>query len=249
MKIVHLSDIHTAEPHFLPDLAEKVIEMINNIEPEIVVVTGDLTEYGYSFEFKRAKSYIERIKCRNKVVIPGNHDARNVGDRCFEEIFSTRSKVKRYEGITVVGIDSTQPDLDEGHVGREKYEWIEHCLDTDGFKVFALHHHLIPVPLTGRERNIPIDAGDVLKLLVQCGTDLVLCGHKHVPWIWNLNGMITANAGTACTNRVKWNIPQSFNLTEIDEEKKGTIKIYRIYLKGEGEQELVWVENRKKTAK
>jgi hypothetical protein len=54
--------------------------------------------------------------------------------------------------------------------------------------------------------------------------------------------MIIANAGTACTNRVKWNIPQSFNLIEIDEEEKGTIKIYRMYSKGG--QELV-LEKRK----
>jgi len=38
MKIAHISDIHVVEPHFLPDLAEKVIEKINEIEPEIVVV-------------------------------------------------------------------------------------------------------------------------------------------------------------------------------------------------------------------
>jgi len=239
MKIVHISDIHAAEPHFLPDLAEKVIEKINEIEPEIVVVTGDLTESGYAFEFERAKGYIERIECGVKVVIPGNHDARNVGYLAFEEIFGPRSKAERYGGITIVGVDSTQPDLDDGHVGREKYEWIEKCLKTSDFKVVALHHHLIPVPKTGRERNIPMDAGDVLELLIRCETDLVLCGHKHVPWIWNLNGMIIVNAGTACTNRTKWNISQSFNLIEIDEpeKEKGTIRIYRMYPRGG--QELV----------
>lgn len=244
MKIAHISDIHTAEPHFLPDLLERVINAINEIEPEIVVVTGDLTENGYPFEFKRAESYIARIECDKKVVIPGNHDARNVGYLGFEEMFGHRSTIEKYEGITVVGVDSTQPDLDDGHVGREKYGWIEHCLDTDEFKVVALHHHLISVPKTGRERNILIDAGDVLELLIRCGTDLVLCGHKHVPWLWNLNGMVIANAGTACTNRVKWNIPQSFNLIEIDEEEKGTIKIYRMYSRGG--QELVLDKRRDK---
>ncbi|KAF5437732.1 putative phosphodiesterase, partial [Candidatus Methanophagaceae archaeon] len=85
---------------------------------------------------------------------------------------------------------------------------------------------------------------DVLELLVRCGTDLVLCGHRHVPWIWNLNGMIITNAGTACTTRVKWDIPQSFNLIEIDEEEKGTTKIYRMYSKGG--QELVLEKKRDK---
>jgi len=244
MKIAHISDIHTAEPQFLPNLLERVIKEINKIEPEIVVITGDLTENGYPFEFKRAESYIEKIECDKKVVIPGNHDARNVGYLGFEEIFGHRSTIEKYEGITIVGVDSTQPDLDDGHVGREKYGWIEHCLDTDEFKVVALHHHLISVPKTGRERNILIDAGDVLELLIRCGTDLVLCGHKHVPWIWNLNGMIITNAGTACTNRVKWDIPQSFNLIEIDEEERGTIRIYRMYSRGG--QELVLEKRREK---
>lgn len=38
-------------------------------------------------------------ECKIKVVIPGNHDARNVGDLCFEEIFGLRSKIERYEEI------------------------------------------------------------------------------------------------------------------------------------------------------
>jgi len=235
MKIVHISDIHTVGPHFLPDMMEDVIEKINYIRPEIVVVTGDLTENGYSFEFELAESYISRIECERMVVVPGNHDVRNVGDRCFEEFFGARSKVERYEEATIVGIDSTQPDIDDGHVGREKYGWIAESFETNSLKVAALHHHLIPIPRTGRERNIPVDAGDVLELLLGSDADLVLSGHRHVPWIWDLNGMIISNAGTACTNRVKWNIEQSFNLIEIDEydgeereEEGGLIKIYRI---------------------
>ena len=265
MKIVHISDIHTGKSHFLPELAEKVIKRINEVKPEIVVVTGDLTNEGSYSEFVRAKSYIERIECEAKVVVPGNHDARNVGDLCFEEIFGARSKILQHKGVTVVGVDSTQPDLDEGHVGREKYEWIERCLTTDwtdSFKVVALHHHLISVPKTGRERNILTDAGDVLELLLRCGTDLVLCGHKHVPWVWNLNGTAVVNAGTACSSKVKWNIPPSFNLIEICEadegdkgrreagreagkeagreagREEGGMKIFRMYSKGG--QELVW---------
>lgn len=232
MKIVHISDIHVEGPYFLPDLMDNVIKEINKIEPEILVVTGDLTQDGYPLELHRAKGYLKRIESKVKVVIPGNHDERNVGYLCFEEIFGPRSVVERYKDMTIVGVDSAQPDIDEGHVGREKYEWIESYLETDGFKVVALHHHLISVPKTGRERSILIDAGDVLELLVRCGVDLVLCGHKHVPWIWNLNGMIITNAGTACTQKTKWNIPPSFNLIEIDEDEKEGIKMYRVCSRG-----------------
>jgi len=238
MKIAHISDIHAAEAHLLPDLAENVIKRINELRPEILVVTGDLTDSGYPIEYERAKHYIDRIACMTKVVVPGNHDVRNVGDLGFEALFGPRSSMRGYNGVTIVGIDSTQPDIDDGHIGREKYKWIEQCLDTNDFKIVAFHHHLIPVPKTGRESSILTDAGDVLELLVRCNVDLVLCGHKHVPWVWNVNGMIIANAGTACADRVKWNIPQSFNLIEVDESEKRTIKIHRMY--SSGGEELVF---------
>jgi len=50
------------------------------------------------------------------------------------------------------------------------------------FKVVGMHHHLIPVPDTGIERNTVFDAGNVLMSLTQNNVDLVLCGHKHHPW-------------------------------------------------------------------
>ncbi|MBN1454662.1 MAG: metallophosphoesterase [Methanomicrobia archaeon] len=240
MKIAHISDIHAAEAYFLPELAENVIAKLNELEPEILVVTGDLTIGGYPHEFERARRFIDRIACEVSLVIPGNHDVRNLGYLGFETIFGPRSKVERYREVTLVGIDSAQPDLDEGHVGREKYEWLERCLThhPDDLNVVALHHHVIPVPKTGRELNILTDAGDLLELLMRCHVDLVLCGHKHVPWVWNLDGMVIVNAGTVCSNRVKWQIPQSFNLIELDDRKRGAIDIFRISARGE--QELVF---------
>ena len=44
-----------------------------------------------------------------------------------------------------------------------------------------LHHHLLPVPGTGRERNVVYDAGDAIECLQRAGVNLVLSGHKHVP--------------------------------------------------------------------
>ena len=43
-------------------------------------------------------------------------------------------------------------------------------------RVFVLHHHLLPVPGTGRERNIVYDAGDAIECLQRAQVDLVLCG-------------------------------------------------------------------------
>jgi 3',5'-cyclic AMP phosphodiesterase CpdA len=131
-------------------------------------------------------------------------------------------------------VDSSQPDIDDGHVGRDLYDWIAKSFDTGDFKVFALHHHLIPVPMTGREEQIPVDSGDVLELLDRCDVDLVLCGHRHVPYVWRLNEMFVVNAGTACSNKVKARTTQCYNLIEIDD---GALRICRVL--PSGEQELV----------
>ena len=233
-RIVHLSDIHVSSAHFLPDVAGKVVDSINGIAPDIVVVTGDLTQNGSYPEFAGAKELIDRIECENKVIVPGNHDSRNVGYLFFEDLFGARNSCHSYKDVTVVGVDSSQPDIDCGHVGRDLYEWIAKSFETDDFKVFALHHHLIPVPMTGREEEIPVDSGDVLELLDRCGINLVLCGHRHVPYVWRLNKMFVANAGTACSNKIKARTTQCYNLIEVDD---GALRIYRV-LPG-GERELV----------
>ena len=233
-RIVHLSDIHVSDAHFLADVAGKVVDSINEIAPDIVVVTGDLTQNGSYPEFAGAKELIDRIDCENKVIVPGNHDSRSVGYLLFEDLFGARSSCHASSGVTVVGVDSSQPDIDDGHVGRDLYDWIAKSFETDDFKVFALHHHLIPVPMTGREEQILVDSGDVLELLDSCGVNLALCGHRHVPWVWRLNEMFVANAGTACSNKILARTTQCYNLIEIDD---GALRIYHAL--PDGEQELV----------
>ena len=133
------------------------------------------------------KTYIDRIEAENIMVVPGNHDARNEGYTLFEEIFQTRFPHYENDRVVILGIDSSEPDIDDGRIGRGNYTYIrEEFSPRKEIKILAMHHHLIPIPTTGRERNIPIDAGDVLKLCIESGVDIVLSGHKHMPWIWKL---------------------------------------------------------------
>ena len=99
------------------------------------------------------------------ITIPGNHDSRNVGYVHFEEMIGPRSTVLRKHGFTFVAVDSSEPDLDHGVVGRSRYAWIyEQFAPTRTSGVFVLHHHLLPIPGTGRERNVVYDAGDTLEV-------------------------------------------------------------------------------------
>ncbi|MFQ5574596.1 MAG: metallophosphoesterase family protein [Terriglobia bacterium] len=229
-RIVQFSDIHCGDPRFDGDLMDKVIEEANEADPDLVVVPGDLTAAGYREQFEQAKGYLDRIECDQRIVIAGNHDCRNVGYLYFEHIIGSRYATVDFdfavacEGrvqdrVKVVAVDSNKPDLNDGEVGRGKYDWIKsEFQDPSHYKVFVLHHHLVSVPGTGRERNIVWDAGDVLRQLREAGADLVLAGHKHVPFVWPVAGMLIVNSGTACTWRTRGYQRPSYNIIEIGSE-------------------------------
>ena len=218
MRIAHISDLHITGENFVKEWGENLIKILNDIEPDIIVITGDLTDDGYIHEYEVVKDYLDRINAK-KLIVPGNHDARNKGYEIFEEIFGTRYPFYENDVVAILGIDSSEPDIDDGHIGRENYPIIKEKLSKNKIKIMALHHHLIPIPGTGRERNIPIDAGDVLQLCMELKIDFVLSGHKHLPWKWKLEDTYFITAGTACSRRLKGKSYPSFNLIEINEKK------------------------------
>jgi len=235
--LAQLSDLHCGSPYFDAALAEAAVAEIAALEPDLVIVGGDLTAEGYANEFRAAQQYLEPLDAAglSMVVIPGNHDAKNVGYLHFRDTFgkgdvagkadrvlqiATDQPAGAPDSVLLVALDSTKPDLAEGEIGRERYGWIREQLATDaGLKVVALHHHLVPVPGTGRERNTVWDAGDVLALLQEAGVQLVLCGHKHVPYAWFLNGMLIVNSGTVSSYRLRGYVRPSYNVIEIDDAR------------------------------
>jgi len=84
-------------------------------------------------------------------------------------------------------------------------------ISTDLCKIVTFHHHLLPIPQTGRERNILLDSGDLLRVFIDHGVDFVLNGHKHVPNLWMLEKMVTLNSGTATTRKLRGQNHPSYN--------------------------------------
>ena len=215
--IAHISDLHCGGPYFVPNLMERAISEINDLDPDLVVCSGDLTTFGFKPEYLQAKEYLSRLQCKSFVVIPGNHDARNVGYVHFEELFGQRNSVLRIGTTTIVAVDSTEPDLDHGQIGRGRYPWIEEQFsDESDLRIFVLHHHLLPVPGTGRERNVVYDAGDALECLQRARVQMVLSGHKHVPYAWRLENMFILNAGTVSSLRLRGNTRPCYNVIEVE---------------------------------
>jgi 3',5'-cyclic-AMP phosphodiesterase len=243
--IAQLSDLHCGSPYFDAQLLETAVNETIGLNPDLVVIGGDLTAEGYAGEFRTAQRFLEPLfqSGFTMLVIPGNHDSKNVGYLHFRDTFGvgdvadkgdrvlslTLPGVDGAEGpyrIQVVAIDSSKPDLAEGEVGRERYRWIRDQFAAEAdFKVFVLHHHLVPVPGTGRERNTVWDAGDVLALLAELKVDMVLSGHKHVPHVWLLDQVLLVNSGTVSSHRVRGYTRPSYNVLEVTgDEVRVTLK-------------------------
>lgn len=222
MLIAQLSDVHVGGSRYREELLRTAIEEINAAEPDLIVIAGDLTDDGYPDQYPLAEKELAALAASQIVRVPGNHDARNVGYVLYEDTFGARDTRLRFQcaglDVALVGVDSSKPDIDEGEIGREHYRWIEEGFadDTD-LRVFVCHHHLMPVPGTGRERNQVLDAGDVLALLRRCSVDLVLSGHRHVPYVWPLAGMVLVHSGTVSTLRTRGFLHPAYNLVRVED--------------------------------
>jgi len=219
--IAQISDVHVGGARYRQELLRTAIDEVNVAEPDLVIVAGDLTDDGYPDQYPLAHEELARIACEHVVCVPGNHDARNVGYVLFEDTFGARDSRLALDlpggKLALVAVDSSKPDLDEGEIGREHYGWIEEGFAGEAdLRMFVCHHHLMPIPGTGRERNQVLDAGDVLSLLRQSRVDLMLGGHRHVPYVWPVAGMLLVHSGTVSTLRTRGFPHPAYNLIRVE---------------------------------
>jgi Icc protein len=230
--IFHVSDIHIGETGVslkdLKHVMSSIEETASRSESPLLLVTGDLTTEGLREEYEDVASVLNEVSIP-KLILPGNHDEHNYGSALFEEMFGDRFKTYESEHLAIFSADSAEPDNDAGHVGRVKYNEIRDFFNQakGKVKIFALHHHLIAVPHTGREYNVVEDAGDVLGILDSTSCSLVLNGHRHVPWMWRLSEMVLYTSGTLLSRRVRGSNAQLYTRISLSEEEANFTLCYK----------------------
>jgi 3',5'-cyclic AMP phosphodiesterase CpdA len=192
------------------------IREINEMSPDVVLVTGDLAENGVMAEFETASKELSRLKADRVVYVSGNHDYRSTGYLLFREFFPFSQETQIGEASIIV-LSSARPDRDDGEVGNRQNLWLEKTLQKhkDKTKIVAMHHHVIPVPDTGADQITVVDAGDVLRSLVKSKADLVLCGHRHRPWRWRMEDMLVVHAGSVSCQKLRGFFCNSYNVITV----------------------------------
>ncbi len=216
MIIVQLSDLHVGS-QFNSDQFSKMVSEVNEIQPDVVVVTGDLTNEGLVKEYEKAKELLSQLKTKKIITISGNHDYRNTGYLLFKRYFPFETINELNDDVVLVTLGTARPDRNEGEVGYRQNLWLERTMKKyeDKVKILAMHHHLIPIPDTGSDQLTVVDAGDVLRTILDTQVDLVLCGHKHRPWVWNFGNLEVVNAGTVSSDRVRGLFENTYNIITI----------------------------------
>lgn len=220
MKIVQLSDIHVGS-QFHEEIFDKVVEEVNDLGSAAVLVTGDLTNEGLKKEYEKCKEKFAKFEVDKIIAISGNHDYRNTGYLLFKKFFPFETVNVLDDDVVLVTLGTARPDRDEGEVGYRQNLWLERTMKKypKSTKIVAMHHHLIGIPDSGTDRVTVIDAGDVLRTALSSKVDLVLCGHKHRPWIWDFGNLSIVNAGTTSSERMRGFFENTYNIINIEKNK------------------------------
>ena len=220
MKIVQISDLHVGS-QFLQDKFDTLVDEVNAINPDVIVITGDLTNEGLMKEYEKCKELLAKFNTKKIITISGNHDYRNTGYLLFKKYFPFEIINELNDDIVLVTVGTARPDRNDGEVGYRQNLWLERTMKKykDKVKIVAMHHHLIAIPDTGSDQLTVVDAGDVLRTVLDTEVDVVLCGHKHRPWAWNFGKLTVVNAGTATSERVRGLFENTYNIISISNKK------------------------------
>ena len=231
VKIIHFSDTHfTKRPQFIKGSYSKSVRTINSIPHDFAVFSGDLTQDGLGEEYRLANELRKEIISPKIYWIIGNHDSRSGGFEVWEKMVGPREfhDFDEDNSILFIGLDSCIPDRDEGRFGREELDYTRKILTKYGeakIKLVGFHHHLLPIPKTGRERSNAVDAGDMLSILLDHNVDAVFTGHKHHPNVYKVEDTIIMSAGSVSSYKTRSGEPRSLNYVEIIPEKEINVKI------------------------
>ncbi|MHA2339288.1 MAG: metallophosphoesterase family protein [Candidatus Hodarchaeales archaeon] len=226
-KFLIISDLHIGGK-FNEEMFNSGINYVNTNPSDFVICCGDLTDNGTIYEYELAQNYMKRLN-KPYLIVPGNHDTKNVGDLLWEEMVGPRYFVETNEQkkIKILGLDSTEPDRNSGWLGGKSIERIYHefnSLGEDWLKVVVFHHQTLPIPFTGRERSALDDAGDALKAIMDNNIQLVLNGHRHISNVFQVSdgdlSALIVNAGTLSCKKTRYR--EEYSVTSVEINKKIT---------------------------
>ena len=186
-RLLHVSDLHVGT-HEEPETERALARLVERLEPQLVVASGDLAHRGLPQQLERAAELLRSLG-PPVLAVPGNHDLPYTPARFvrpwteFERVWETTEPTASSPGLHVVGLNSARPFRHQGGAlsGAQLRRATERLAAAapDALRVAVLHHHLIGAPWRAARKRPVSRRNHVLRTLVDAGADLILAGHIH----------------------------------------------------------------------
>jgi len=230
--------LQISDPHFgteQPDVLRALERFADALAPQVVVMSGDITQRATRVQFAAARAFVDRLAAPAKLVVPGNHDIPlfQLAARCFspygrymEAFGEDLEPAFESEDWLVVTVNTTRwYRHSDGVVSPAQVERVAQRLaaaSPSQLRVVVTHQ---PVMVTreedlsnrlhGRERAVARWS--------EAGVDLILGGHIHLPYVRSLHDAFSGckrtafavQAGTAVSHRVRAGFANSVNVVRL----------------------------------
>ena len=229
--LVQLSDLHFGRTD--PALLQPLVDAVAAIRPDVVVVSGDLTQRAREEEFRAARAFLDRLP-KPLVVVPGNHDVPLY--RVWERFTSPLGKYRRFvtsdlsptfvdAEIAVLGINTARSlTFKNGRINEEQMAMIQARFAAlpEAVTKIVVTHHPFDLPDTPGAEDIVGRATAAMQVFARCGVDLLLAGHFHTTQSGETSARhplpgysaLVVQAGTATSTRGRGE-SNSFNVIEV----------------------------------
>jgi 3',5'-cyclic AMP phosphodiesterase CpdA len=229
---VHLSDLHFGRIDAA--LLQPLTDRIRRIAPDLVVISGDLTQRARGAQFRQARAFLDSLPFA-RVVVPGNHDVplHNLAARMLRPL----AKYRRYISadlepcfvdaeIAVLGVNSARSlAFKNGRINAVQLARVRERLLRLPARVTkaVVTHHPLDLPPGHSGRDLVGRARLAMTTFAACGVDLLLAGHLHLGHAgstaarYEIDGhaAVVVQAGTATSTRGRGEA-NSFNVIRIE---------------------------------
>ena len=226
-----MSDIHFGRTD--PTVIKPLITFVNEIKPDLVAVSGDLTQRARSWQFQEARAFLDALP-KPQIVVPGNHDIplHNVISRFLRPLDKYRhyitddlNPIYVDKKMVVVGVNTARSlTFKGGRINELQVAWVREkiCQLSDDIVKVIVSHHPFDLPEGRHESDLVGRSRMAMEILASCGADLFLAGHLHISHTghtakrYNIKGhsALVVQAGTATSTRGRGEA-NSFNVIRL----------------------------------
>ncbi|CAN7590600.1 metallophosphoesterase [Caballeronia sp. LjRoot34] len=236
--------LQISDPHFgteQPPVAAALLRLANTLQPDLVVMSGDITQRARRAQFSAARAFVDTFGATPFVVVPGNHDIPlfNIFARVahpyanYQRVFGDDLEpVFESAELLVIGVNTTRAyRRKDGEVSAQQVERVVRRFEqatARQLRVVVTHQPVVAARAKDI-RNLLHGREHAIERWSQAGVDLILGGHIHLPYVVPLHvankdlphPMWAVQAGTSLSSRVRGNVPNSVNVIDYDASHTG----------------------------